>query len=144
MPFSNGVISIFANIPAHDCIIAGCGVNVLCRAFFISTYLESSILKLVKKGVNALYRAFFISTLDVSVYAKPELDLCQCPVSGFLHFYRKIVGVDTCSCSVSMPCIGLSSFLRVSLSLDQKQPRIVSMPYIGLSSFLRDERSFRM
>ena len=62
MPFSNGVISIFANIHAHDCIIAGCGVNVLCRAFFISTYLESSILKLVKKGVNALYRAFFIST----------------------------------------------------------------------------------
>ena len=68
MPFSNGVISIFANIRAHDGIIAGCGVNVLCRAFFISTYLESSILKLVKKGVNALYRAFFISTIGENDY----------------------------------------------------------------------------
>ena len=89
MPFSNGVISIFANIRAHDCIIAGCGVNVLCRAFFISTYLESSILKLVKKGVNALYRAFFISTVRNAAKHNYELD-------------------------VSMPCIGLSSFLQIS------------------------------
>ena len=37
-------------------------------------------------GVNALYRAFSISTLPIFVKDE-DPDVCQCPLSGFLHFY---------------------------------------------------------
>ena len=36
--------------------------------------------------VNALYRAFFISTKGENDYEDHKF-MCQCPVSGFLHFY---------------------------------------------------------
>ena len=39
--------------------------------------------------------------------------LCQCPLSGFLHFYAFQVVVSNGYIDVSMPFIGLSPFLRI-------------------------------
>ena len=39
-------------------------------------------------GVNALYRAFSISTCR-KVGKRTATGVCQCPLSGFLHFYQK-------------------------------------------------------
>ena len=67
--------------------------------------------------VNALYRAFSISTNgDESMTFKVSTE-CQCPLSGFLHFYIMEKLVWERLLDVSMPFIGLSPFLH-SLAMD--------------------------
>ena len=38
---------------------------------------------------------------------------CQCPLSGFLHFYGMLDYADIVNVDVSMPFIGLSPFLQL-------------------------------
>ena len=62
-------------------------VNALYRAFSISTeYLQVQPSEIM--SVNALYRAFSISTNESEDYVWHYI-VCQCPLSGFLHFYKK-------------------------------------------------------
>ena len=104
MPFSNGVISIFANIHAHDCIIAGCGVNALYRAFFISTMQSFRHMKLFH-NVSMPYIGLSSFLPELIFLGEEECGMCQCPISGFLHFYMcypmliKIGGM--CQCPIS-------------------------------------------
>ena len=90
-----------------------------------------------------------------------KVEVCQCPVSGFLHFYANFIGENMSSLDVSMPCIELSSFLhqmyKTTCSYKElcqcpvssflhfydkmedvvpSEPDDVSMPCIELSSFL--------
>ena len=60
-------------------------VDALLRAFSISTMYRNRNF-VVEYGVNALLRAFSISTVDKDIIAGSYF-LCQCPASGFLHFY---------------------------------------------------------
>ena len=55
-------------------------------------------------GVNALYRAFSISTKIYNL-AKQQL-MCQCPLSGFFHFYAYVgftqeLGSIECQCPLT-------------------------------------------
>ena len=60
-------------------------------------------------------RAIPIST-DCNPKTKPLSTLCQCPVSGYPHFYGFwSVANNIISMYVSMPCLGLSPFLRSPL-----------------------------
>ncbi len=74
-------------------------VNALNRAFLISTGKEHEYFDLTYYGVNALNRAFLIST---NPYAAEEISRneCQCPQSGFPHFYSKnsTLTVDNIGC----------------------------------------------
>lgn len=60
-------------------------VNAPSRAFFISTFLNPIELQR-EIGINALSRAFFIST-EEGYNVEKATEMCQCPKSGFLHFY---------------------------------------------------------
>ena len=61
-------------------------VNALCRAIPISTTFEVA-LSAAFKGVNALCRAIPISTM-YNGSSSYFIMVCQCPVSGYPHFYR--------------------------------------------------------
>ena len=114
-------------------------IKLMCQcplSGFLHFYMTNFKTILGAKCVNALYRAFSISTqiywkqiycsmlvsmpfIGLSPFLlgryKQYVDVrygCQCPLSGFLHFYTDI-------------------FRR------WQQKRIVSMPFIGLSPFLR-------
>ena len=65
--------------------IKGYCVNALSRAHSISTK-ELRYLKIGYGGVNALSRAHSISTIQYTLY-DIQTALCQCPISGALHFY---------------------------------------------------------
>ena len=63
--------------------------------------------------------------------------LCQCPLSGFLHFYECFGLIETdnqymCQCPLS----GFLHFYNNTMILNGDM-RDVSMPFIGLSPFLR-------
>ena len=60
-------------------------VNALSRAHFIST-CNIRLFDEKSRCVNALSRAHFISTI-LTIKLLPERSLCQCPISGALHFY---------------------------------------------------------
>ena len=73
------------------CYCLACGheydcVNALYRASPISTNKDNARKKITFKCVNALYRASPISTLKLAEDTDKYI-LCQCPVSGFSHFY---------------------------------------------------------
>ena len=89
-------------------------VNALYRAFSISTWRAMGWI-LLFTSVNALYRAFSISTNSSYLYNMSISFPCQCPLSGFLHFYGLETLVDDEDEYVSMPFIGLSPFLRSPL-----------------------------
>ena len=89
-------------------------VNALWRAFFISTDLRETLEYDFNVGVNALWRAFFISTAANAVEQYEEMGWCQCPMTGFFHFYTLTSkSVRYRSMGVSMPYDGLFSFLRI-------------------------------
>ncbi len=52
----------------------------------------------------------FLPYMVVHDYA--ENNVCQCPLTGLLHFYRKISYNYCCWNCVSMPFNGLTSFLK--------------------------------
>ena len=87
-----------------------CGLMPLGGLF---SFLQDDLMKNIfeENCVNALYQAFFISTLSL-----PDK----------LHVQQ----------SVSMPYVGLSSFLPTKEKENIKMSIDVSMPYIGRSSFL--------
>ncbi len=63
-------------------------------------------------GDNARNRAFLFST-KMNHYREFVRDMCQCPQSGFPHFYeQRKQETENGNSSVSMPSIGLSSFLQ--------------------------------
>ena len=94
--------------------IKSSGVNALSRAIPISTLMSLRWRKAVY-CVNALSRAIPISTFAFEE-ALSILEMCQCPVSGYPHFY--LSEQKRCKYTyyyVSMPCLGLSPFLRFML-----------------------------
>ena len=62
-------------------------VNALYRAFSISTVIITKWKDATEKCVNALYRAFSISTRVRKLQINSRM-MCQCPLSGFFHFYN--------------------------------------------------------
>ena len=94
--------------------------------------------------------------LDIAVS-----DKCQCPTSGFLHFYKISCRNTSGLTCVSMPCFGLSPFLQPRVEMEELlvvrgvnallrafsistqsqengvERKLVSMPCFGLSPFLR-------
>ncbi len=90
-------------------------VNALWRAFFISTDLRETLEYDFNVGVNALWRAFFISTAANAVEQYEEMGWCQCPMTGFFHFYKHIRKAINLIQKVSMPYDGLFSFLHLNL-----------------------------
>ncbi len=66
-----------------------------------------------------------------------NLSLCQCPMSGLPHFYAIEATINNKEMIVSMPYVGLTSFLPWVLCKGCNFESNVSMPYVGLTSFLR-------
>ena len=162
-------------------------VNALWRAFFISTIPTQSNLMTdqvsmpydglfsflrgpaipcndARAGVNALWRAFFISTLRKDFSYREISVKCQCPMTGFFHFYVVRPSFSSLHIRrVSMPYDGLFSFLQnpfhyhrirgmcvnalwraFFISTEEKKmkekiEKMVSMPYDGLFSFLHPQ-----
>ena len=78
--FISTVLFLYPKIKEETC------VNALCRAFFISTTQTTTKNANTTSCVNALCRAFFIST-RYGDGPERNTGLCQCPMSGVLHFY---------------------------------------------------------
>ena len=79
------------------------GVNALHRALLISTSLEWTVHG-QQPCVNALHRALLISTKSHKLQQLKQGG-CQCPTSGFTHFYAKAAntfpGPVLCQCPTS-------------------------------------------
>ncbi len=85
---------------------------------------------------NALSRALCISTNSWPDLLPQDM-LCQCPFSGFMHFYRKRTASQIRQQSlVSMPFLGLYPFLHYFSSYFCYPYIYVSMPFLGLYPFL--------
>ena len=130
----SGSLHFYSSFKIVLCIGSTC-VNALSRAPFISTWIcwtgrrpESSVSmpylglpsflrnetkkqRYGKDCVNALSRAPFISTPEEEELISDE-ELCQCPISGSLHFYVFTHVIPRPMKSVSMPYLGLPSFLQ--------------------------------
>ena len=63
-------------------------------------------------------------------------EMCQCPVSGYPHFYWTGNHQHRRWEDVSMPCLGLSPFLLRLPEIKPQEKGGVSMPCLGLSPFL--------
>ena len=113
-------------------------VNALWRAFFISTQGILTTCYIVAEQVSMPYDGLFSFLLiwRSAIYVS-WCGRCQCPMTGFFHFYLALAYAGTVHKSqVSMPYDGLFSFLLqhgmgMTISVDR-----VSMPYDGLFSFL--------
>ena len=110
--------------------------NALPRAFFFSTILLHNHYSILYLCFNALPRAFFFSTMSAKMYDSVNKVMFQCPTSGFLLFYR-LYGIMNnyqvllfqCPTSGFLLFYNKEKILFCSL-------KFVSMPYLGLSSFL--------
>ena len=116
------------------------GVNALCRAYLISTGNSGIRYNLQPGCVNALCRAYLISTLSspVCIYIQPIW--CQCPVSGLPHFYNmdSFVADLQKKCMCQCPVSGLPHFYPArGLTCEKGKFMTVSMPCVGLTSFLQ-------
>ena len=85
--------------------------------------------------VNALSRAPFISTVN-KISTRTHSNWCQCPISGSIHFYTILAAYTTrtqnwCQCPISG-----SIHFYLMLSIQMTFHSMVSMPYLGLHSFL--------
>ena len=85
--------------------------NALCRASPISTRKQLMKTRAPRLSVNALYRASPISTMKQK-NSQLFTRRCQCPISGFSHFYHPLILRKNPKSVVSMPYIGLLPFLR--------------------------------
>ena len=81
-----------------------------------------------------LGRTSFLQKLSFNV--ANVANLCQCPISGALHFYVLRKCNKSSHMGVSMPYLGRTSFLQ-SKSSASPTGKTVSMPYLGRTSFLR-------
>ena len=89
-----------------------------------------------RNRVNALLRAFLISTLSAGAWELFCLHMCQCPTSGFSHFYRRPDSGDSEQSSlVSMPYFGLFSFLPLFYCQKSKGALRCQCPTSGFSHF---------
>ena len=86
--------------------------------------------------VNALSRAPFISTLAL-MHCPKSLKWCQCPISGSLHFYREKEDCMFKTKYVSMPYLGLPSFLQKSNQLSKPCRTMCQCPISGSLHFYR-------
>ena len=115
-----------------------CCVNALSRAHSISTRYN----KLWKGGemmCQCPVSAHSISTKS-SLSCIQSAAVCQCPVSGSLHFYGTAFKLTVVITEVSMPCLGLTPFLRgIMIHILFHLPD-VSMPCLGLTPFLQNEK----
>ena len=68
----------------HDKFIC---FNALLRASFFSTLLLKKIFINIVMCFNALLRASFFSTRDLITLVPLQMDVFQCPTSGFFLFY---------------------------------------------------------
>ncbi len=69
--------------------------------------------------------------------------MCQCPISGLLHFYDGLrmelkKEDDLCQCPIS----GLLHFYYKNEHGEFAEQAKVSMPYFGLTPFLRREENW--
>ena len=111
-------------------------VNALWRAYLISTARK-------ERGISHEHAVSmpYIRLLPFLQMAETKTSIrqivCQCPTSGFSHFYisgnSMLRGNDTvCQC----PTSGFSHFYMVVRQQVRCTKSIVSMPYIGLLPFL--------
>ena len=108
-------------------------VNALYRASPISTHLKLSR-RPHPLCVNALYRASPISTPTPT--PEPEdPEVCQCPISGFSHFYDPVDPEPTPDPVVSMPYIGLLPFLLMTIKSFVGGHSVCQCPISGFSHF---------
>ena len=63
--------------------------------------------------------------------------MCQCPISGALHFYTSEEEAEVVETAVSMPYLGRTSFLPTIDAMRARFDIDVSMPYLGRTSFLQ-------
>ncbi len=88
-------------------------VNALYRASPISTF--------IKKALGAWYNSVsmpyigLLPFLPTETQDVAETPVCQCPTSGFSHFYLSQNLSQNLNLSVSMPYIGLLPFLQYPL-----------------------------
>ena len=90
----------------------------------------------VIRGVNALWRAFFISTTREGDVVKYSSAGCQCPMTGFFHFYTAYTTPPCRSRACQCPMTGFFHFYTAAREADDVIFGGVSMPYDGLFSFL--------
>ena len=108
--------------------------NALCRASPISTARK-------ERGISHEHAVSmpYIRLLPFLQMAETKTSIrqivCQCPTSGFSHFYDAEEAKEQPTYSVSMPYIGLLPFLQNIKSVHDDM-MTVSMPYIGLLPFL--------
>ena len=68
---------------------------------------------------------------------------CQCPYSGFLHFYQDC----GCNATVCVRCVNAlirAFFISTEEKTMTEEETMVSMPLFGLSSFLRTKHGLRI
>ena len=82
------------------------------------------------------YVGLFPFLLSFDSLYKKNLALCQCPMSGFSHFYFDKSAGKYLQCNVSMPYVGLIPFLQYKRIPNEIDLNIVPTPYAGLISFL--------
>ena len=117
---------------------------IVCVTFLIMPFIglspflpeERNHLHMKAIRVNALYRAFSISTSYADI--KKTLDYtCQCPLTGFFHFYVEKSHVQEKKKTVSQcPLSGFFHFYA-SVVFGSGYPWQESMPFIGLLPFLQ-------
>ena len=85
---------------------------------------------------NALFRAFFFSTRREMEDHMISVSLFQCPISGFLLFYQ-LEAMSGIKQPVSFNALPRAFFFSTPGNKKQFNHQCsVSMPYLGLSSFL--------
>ena len=112
--------------------------NALHRASLISTKGYVKVLRQIVKRFNALHRASLISTISFSKLPTEHHGCFNALHRASLISTSSVQkGDEKTMCYVSMPYIGLPSFLQYCFKTSSSLSKVVSMPYIGLPSFLR-------
>ena len=81
----------------------------------LSSFLQTGEVEYDYSGL-ALFQCptsgFLLFYTNIKLVYDDAEELFQCPTSGFLLFYEALRNVLRLSCCVSMPYLGLSSFLH--------------------------------
>ena len=98
----------------------------------------------IKQCVNALYRAFSISTKKYFI-EDAEYTLCQCPLSGFLHFYtERTVFMSTALSRCQCPLSGFLHFYAFHRKENDLWKKSVNALYraFSISTVPHDRRNY--